>query len=72
MIASISENPYRAARITDWRLPPTAIQTGKGPDSRCGTTSWFVSTGRVLPSQVTGPPFISSAKRWVFSSNSSS
>jgi len=39
MLASISENPYRAARMTDWGLPPTPTQTGKRPDSVCGTTA---------------------------------
>ena len=71
MIASISEKPWRAARTTDCGLPPTPIQTGKG-DSRCGTTSWSCSAARVVPSQVTGPPFTSSANRAVFSSNSRS
>ena len=28
-----------AARMTDSGLPPTPIQAGKGPCSRCGTTS---------------------------------
>ena len=72
MIASISENPSRAARITDCGLPPTPIHAGNGPDSRCGTTSWLSSAARVLPSQVTGPPFSSSANSLAFSSNRSS
>jgi hypothetical protein len=61
-----------AARMTDWGLPPTPIQAGKGPDSVCGTTSWSISGARVVPCQVTGPPLSSSAKSWAFSSNSSS
>ena len=63
MIASISEKPRRAARMTECGLPPTPIQVGKGPDSVCGTTSWSCSDARVVPSQVTGPPLSSSAKR---------
>src|SRR6266566_8970821 len=72
MIASISEKPWRAARMTDCGLPPTPIHTGNGPNSVCGTTSWWCSGARVLPCQVTGPPFMSSAKRLAFSSKSSS
>jgi len=33
MIASISEKPCRAARMTEYGLPPTPIQTGRMPDS---------------------------------------
>ena len=72
MMASARENPSRAARITDSGLPPTPIQVGNGPNSVCGTTSWFSSGARVLPSQVTGPPLSSSANRVAFSSKSSS
>src|SRR5262249_47787712 len=52
--------------------PPTPPHAGNGPDSVCGTTSWFSSGARVLPSQVTGPPFRSSANSAAFSSKSSS
>ncbi len=38
---SRAESPRRAARITDCGLPPTPIHAGNGPDSVCGTTSWF-------------------------------
>ena len=72
MMASASENPSLAARITDCGLPPTPIHTGSGPDSVCGTTSWFSRGARVLPSQVTGPPLSSSANSVAFSSKSSS
>ena len=54
MIASISEKPWRAARMTDSGMPPTPIQVGQRPVSRCGTTSCSRSAARVLPSQVTG------------------
>ena len=72
MMASASENPSRAARTTDCGLPPTPIHAGNGPDSVCGTTSWFSSGARVLPSQVTGPPLSSSANSVAFSSKRSS
>ena len=51
MMASASENPRRAARITDCGLPPTPIQAGNGPDSVCGTTSWLQQrrAGLALP-----------------------
>ncbi len=72
MIASISENPCRAARTTDSGEPPTPIQVVSFPSSRCGTTSCLTSGARVVPSQVTGPPWSSSAKSAVFSSNRTS
>jgi hypothetical protein len=60
MMASASENPNRAVRITDCGLPPTPIHAGNGPDSRCGTTSWL-SSG-VPSARLSRSPNVSSPK----------
>ena len=61
MIASVSGRPCRAARTTDSGLPPTPTQVRSVPVSIGGYMVWPAIGGRVVPLQVTGPRFSSSA-----------
>ena len=72
MMASVSGRPWRAARRTESGLPPTPIQVLSRPDSIGGWISVARIGVRVVPFQVTSPPFRISTNRPSRSSNSSS
>ena len=72
MMAMTSGRSRRAARATDWGLPPTPIQVRRRPDSVGGKTRCSRSDERVVPRQVTGPSSRSWVKRATFSSKRTS
>ena len=69
MIASMSGRPWRAARITEFGLPPTATQVGRSRSST-GWSDWSFSGARVVPDQVIGSRDSAATSRSSFSSKS--